>query len=284
MSDIRRKVVLVDDDKSCRDQGRAILKNSYEVFAVPSAYKLFELLEMVTPDLILLDIHMPIVDGFLTIKRVKKDPRFAGIPVIFLTATSDKESVVKGSSLGAAGFVTKPFSAADLISRINDCLTPGSKVGSAKGESAVGDVVVLYDESVGEGPAESAVTEKPVVLAIDDAPDVLKTIHAMLRDLYKVFTLPKPEKLQEFLHKTVPDVFLIDYHMPTVTGFEIIPIIRSFPEHEKTPIILLTSAGTFENISAAVALGACDFIVKPFEKPTLRRKVAKHSKYYDKFK
>ena len=256
MGNIRRKIMLVDDDVSSRKQGRAVLKDLYEVYPLPSAHKMFELLEQFLPDLILLDIQMPVVDGFKTIERLKNDRRFAHIPVFFLTAANDKESVIRGGGLGAAGFVTKPFSAGDLYNRIENCLNASTAGETIKSEQPSG--------------------EKPVILAIDDAPDVLKSVHAMLRDRYKVYTLPKPEKLKEFLQKTTPDLFLLDFQMPALCGFDLIPIIRGFPEHKDTPIIFLTSEGTIDNLTVAVSLGACDFIVKPFESEVIKEKIAKH--------
>jgi len=256
MDNIRRKIMLVDDDQSCRQQGRVILKDLYEVYPLPSANKLFELLEKITPELILLDIMMPGIDGFEALKRLKGDERYAKIPVIFLTATKDKENVVKGVALGAAGFITKPFKAADLAMYIDKCINPAS------GEHA--------------SPADKEVRDdRPVVLAIDDAPDILKAVHSMLRDEYKVYTLPKPEKLKDFLSKTTPDLFLLDYQMPGISGFDLIPVIREFSEHKDTPIIFLTSEGTVERLTVAVDLGVSDFIVKPFDVDVLRSKVAK---------
>jgi DNA-binding response OmpR family regulator len=98
----------------------------------------------------------------------------------------------------------------------------------------------------------------------------------MLRDKYKVYTLPKPEKLQDLLLNTTPDLFLLDYNMPTISGFDVIPVIRGNPAHQDTPIIFLTSAGTIDHLTVAVDLGVCDFIVKPFDMDVLREKVAKH--------
>jgi len=69
---------------------------------------------------------------------------------------------------------------------------------------------------------------------------------------------------------------LLDYKMPDLNGFELVPIIRSFEEHKDTPIIFLTSMGTTEHVSAAAMLGASDFLVKPFEPYTLQDKIAKH--------
>ena len=257
MDDVRRKIMLVDDDQSCRQQGRAILKDLYEVYPLPSANKLFDLLEKFIPDLILMDIKMPGIDGFEALKRLKGDARFAKIPVIFLTATKDKQHVIKGGTLGAAGFITKPFEAADLTGHIDKCFNPSS-----------GEDVLPADEEVKDS--------KPVILVVDDAPDILKTVHTMLKDKYKVYTLPKPEKIEDFLWKTTPDLFLLDYQMPEISGFDLIPVIREYPEHKDTPIIFLTSEGTVEHLTVAVDLGVCDFIVKPFEMNVLRKKIAKN--------
>ena len=114
------------------------------------------------------------------------------------------------------------------------------------------------------------------VLVIDDSPIILKSISSVLSDTYKVFVLPKPTKIKDVLQKLTPELFLLDYKMPELSGFELVPIIRSFEEHKETPIIFLTSADTIENVSAALALGACDFIVKPFKPDILREKIARH--------
>ncbi|MCL2162250.1 MAG: response regulator [Betaproteobacteria bacterium] len=115
-----------------------------------------------------------------------------------------------------------------------------------------------------------------LILAVDDSPVILKTVSSVLDAEYKVFTLAKPSKLKEVLQKLTPELFLLDYKMPELTGFELIPIIRGFEEHKETPIIFLTSIGTIDNVSAALALGACDFIVKPFNPCILREKIKKH--------
>ena len=115
-----------------------------------------------------------------------------------------------------------------------------------------------------------------VVLTVDDSPAILEAVSAVLSNEYKVFKLPKPTMLENVLKQVTPDLFLLDYQMPELNGFDLIPIIRGFEEHKDTPIIFLTSEGTVDNITAAVGLGACDFIVKPFVPDQLREKIAKH--------
>ncbi|MCL1812290.1 MAG: response regulator [Treponema sp.] len=118
-------------------------------------------------------------------------------------------------------------------------------------------------------------TRKLRILAVDDSPVILTTVSSVLSD-YKVYGMQKPAMLKGFLDQITPDLFLLDYEMPEINGFELIPIVRSFDEHKETPIIFLTSMGTLEHVSAAHALGACDFMVKPFQGDNLREKVAKH--------
>ncbi|MDR0858253.1 MAG: response regulator [Oscillospiraceae bacterium] len=113
-----RTVAIVDDNISTLKIGRSILADTYGTFTLPSAEKMFELLERVTPDLILLDIEMPDLDGYEAIKRLKASPRTSEIPVIFLTARNGSQSELSGLELGAVDYITKPFSPALLLKRI----------------------------------------------------------------------------------------------------------------------------------------------------------------------
>jgi putative two-component system response regulator len=123
----RRKIMLVDDNMANLAIGKAMLKEAYEVFAIPSAEKLFKILEHVAPDLILLDILMPEMDGYETIRRLKADVVTAEIPVIFLTSQNDEGSELEGLGLGAIDYVTKPFSAPLLLKRIENHLLIASQ-------------------------------------------------------------------------------------------------------------------------------------------------------------
>jgi putative two-component system response regulator len=119
---------------------------------------------------------------------------------------------------------------------------------------------------------------KPLILAVDDSPDILTAISSILSNEYRVFKLPKPTMIAEVLQQVKPDLFLLDYQMPELNGFDLIPIIRSYEAHKETPIVFLTSEGTLDHVTAAVGLGACDFMVKPFDRKILREKIAKNLK------
>ncbi|MCL2768198.1 MAG: response regulator, partial [Synergistaceae bacterium] len=117
---------------------------------------------------------------------------------------------------------------------------------------------------------------KPIILAVDDSPVILNTLSSILSDEYKVYTISKPTELEKVLKNLNPDLFLLDYMMPEINGFDLIPVIKSFKRHISTPIIFLTSEGQFDTVITALALGASDFIVKPFKPDALREKIMKH--------
>ena len=145
----------------------------------------------------------------------------------------------------------------------------------SKKPDALSDTAISLKEFIKRLDEEEA-NRKPAILAVDDSIVMLQTISSVLSDEYKVLTLPKPLELEKVLRKFTPDLFLLDYNMPEINGFELIPIIRNMKEHQDTPIILLTSAGTIDNVTAALALGVCDFAIKPFNPDILRQKIAKH--------
>jgi putative two-component system response regulator len=113
-----KTVFVVDDSDTNLSIAEQALEEDYRVMTLPSAFKMFSLLEKVKPDLILLDIEMPEIHGFDALKRLKETKAYADIPVIFLTSLTDAEVEAKGFEIGAIDFITKPFSAPVLRNRI----------------------------------------------------------------------------------------------------------------------------------------------------------------------
>jgi len=112
-------VIIVDDDMTNLTWARNALFGAFDVFTVPSGEKLFALLKKITPSLILLDIDMPVMNGFEVMRILKRNKNTAHIPVIFLTSTIDYETEVKGLNLGAVDYIAKPSSRELLIKRVD---------------------------------------------------------------------------------------------------------------------------------------------------------------------
>ncbi|MDR1490063.1 MAG: response regulator [Desulfovibrio sp.] len=115
----RRTIVITDDDPIILKLTRNTLMDTYDVFTVPDAHKLFQLLEKCLPDLILLDVLMPGMSGYDAITFLKQNERTRDIPVIFLTSRSDTDSEIAGLNLGAVDYLSKPFSPFLLLKRVD---------------------------------------------------------------------------------------------------------------------------------------------------------------------
>ncbi|MCL2218888.1 MAG: response regulator [Chitinispirillia bacterium] len=113
-----KTIFIVDDNTTNQMTAKTALDGVYRTFALPSAAKMFSLAEKITPDLILLDVEMPEMDGFEAISILKSDAKLRFIPVIFLTAKHDAAAEIRGFEMGALDFIYKPFSPPVLIKRL----------------------------------------------------------------------------------------------------------------------------------------------------------------------
>jgi CheY-like chemotaxis protein len=119
----QKKIIVVDDNVESLTTIKNTLKELYEVYPSPSAAKMFELLEHIMPDLILLDVEMPIVNGYEAARQLKENNKFQDIPIIFLTNMNDAKSEMNGLNLGAVDYIHKPFLAPLLLRRIKTHLS-----------------------------------------------------------------------------------------------------------------------------------------------------------------
>jgi putative two-component system response regulator len=115
---VMKKIFVVDDNLTNLLKAKNTLKDRYEVLTMSSAMKMFALLEKITPDLIMLDIKMPEMDGFEALACLKSNSSYSDIPIIFLTSNTDAAIEARGFELGVIDFITKPFSPPVLINRI----------------------------------------------------------------------------------------------------------------------------------------------------------------------
>ena len=115
------KVAVVDDDPEMVKAIRMMLKLAgAEVLEAISGVTGYLLVKREHPDAVLLDIMMPDIDGFEVCRKLKLNPATKDIPVIFVTARSGQEHIERGLSLGAQGYITKPFGPDDLIDKISE--------------------------------------------------------------------------------------------------------------------------------------------------------------------
>ncbi len=116
----RAKILIVDDEKFNIDVLVGLLKSHYRTIAAKNGEQALLLLEKPPlPDLILLDIMMPDMDGYEVCRRIQSNEKTSNIPVIFLTAKNTGEDIIQGFKMGAVDYVTKPFRPQELTARVN---------------------------------------------------------------------------------------------------------------------------------------------------------------------
>ncbi|MFC2155651.1 response regulator [Acidobacteriota bacterium] len=119
IKDNDKPLVLIVDDvpKNLQVLGNILRKKDYNIAAATSGKQALDMVEKILPDLILLDIMMPDIDGFQVCEKLKASKRSKDVPVIFLTAKTGTEDIVKGFEVGAVDYLTKPFNSAELLAR-----------------------------------------------------------------------------------------------------------------------------------------------------------------------
>lgn len=118
-----KKILIVEDEESLLKLEKIFLSSrGYEVVGVADGPSALTALEKERPDLILLDIMLPQMDGFEVCKRIKENPQTASIPIIMLTAKKSSEDMAKGKEVGADNYITKPFKSANVIETIQSYL------------------------------------------------------------------------------------------------------------------------------------------------------------------
>jgi DNA-binding response OmpR family regulator len=118
-----KKILIVDDEPNIvMSLEYTFKKNNFEVFIARDGQEALDILNNQLPDIIILDVMMPMVDGFATLEQIKKDERLQHCKVIFLSAKNKERDIEKGISLGANLYVVKPFSLKKLVEQVQNLI------------------------------------------------------------------------------------------------------------------------------------------------------------------
>lgn len=118
-----KKILIVDDEPNIvMSLEYTFKKNNFEVFIARDGQEALDILKTQFPDVIILDIMMPLVDGFETMEQIKKNEELNHCKVIFLSAKNKESDIEKGMALGADAYLTKPFSLKKVVEQVNELL------------------------------------------------------------------------------------------------------------------------------------------------------------------
>lgn len=118
-----KRILIVDDEPNIvMSLEYTFKKNNFEVFIARDGQEALDILKDQLPDIIILDVMMPMVDGYSTLEQIKKDERLDNCKVVFLSAKNKENDIEKGLSLGANLYITKPFSVKKLVEKVHELL------------------------------------------------------------------------------------------------------------------------------------------------------------------
>ena len=261
MPDERPRILIVDDVHENLHALMQILHDEYAIIAATRGEKALELAQREPhPDLILLDVKMPGMDGYSVLARLKAESATSAIPVIFVTALAANQTESQALNLGVADYITKPVDPNLLRLRVRTQLE-----------------LQRYRQQPRLAGAESDAPHRPAsVLVVDDQPETIQELLEVLKEEYHVQVANSGREALQRLEETPPDLVLLDIVMPEMDGYEVCRRLKATPQGERIPVIFITGMDATRDKLKGFEVGAADYIIKPFDIDEVRARVRNH--------
>ena len=260
MENNKPKIVIIEDEEILTDVLSKKLENEgYNVVTAPNGVIGMEVIQADRPDLILLDIVMPKMNGYEVLSKLNEIFGKEGMPpVIIISNSGQPVEIDKARDLGAKDFIIKAqFTPEEVLEKVDKFL------GTEKKETVVEDSDA--DNEVEEDKAASGQPPEARILIVEDDQflrDLLKT--KLEKENFEVTTAIDGPGGLEKIKNVQPDIMLLDIILPGIDGFEVLKRVRTDSDVKlaKTPIILLSNLGQEADIEKGKALGADNYLIK----------------------
>lgn len=281
------KILIVDDDPVNVKLIKGILaRGGYKLFVAASGEQALEIVKEHQPDLILLDIMMPGIDGYEVTRQVRANPESDQIPIILVTALDSDTDKIKGKDAGAEEFLTKPVNPMEVETRVISML----KLKRYRDQLDIrsqsqGHVVDLSPKDESQDPKENTTGQ---ILVVEDNVKDRKLLLNDLGELAQHVTVAVDGR--QALEKLTEDSFdlaIVDVLLPEIDGFQICKHVKTNDEIKDTQMLLVSCLSDTENKIRAVEIGTDDYLIKPYNAQELQvrvRALLKKKQYLDKLK
>lgn len=254
---MKPKILTVDDSKTIRlIVGKAFKPFDCDVFEAANGVEGLAVAARERPDLIILDLTMPIMDGVEMLSKLKSNPELKSMPVIMLTAEAGRENVVKIAKLGVRDYLVKPFREEVLVERVGrviDLKPKGDKLARVK---RFDDVLHL--------------------LLVDDKPAILEQLHAGLSDTtWKIDGRTQTGEAVDYCTQNSPDAILLSLSLPDNAGFTLFQMFRASAKMKNVPIFGLCVKTAIEDQARANQACFTGIVTKPIDFEDLKGKIAR---------
>ncbi|WP_018608974.1 EAL domain-containing protein [Uliginosibacterium gangwonense] len=263
LNDKRARILIVDDVHENLHALMGMLRDDFSLYAATSGEKALELAHrQPQPDLILLDIKMPGMDGYSVLSALKLGPTTTNIPVIFVTALADATDEARGLALGVADYITKPVNPNLLKTRIHNQLEL----------KRFRQNPISFNIAAHADPAHP-----PTLLVVDDIPENIHELLEVLKDDYRIMVARTGAQALDAIQGAIsPDLILLDIVMPRMDGYEVCKRIKATPMGNRIPIIFVTVINATSEKVKGFDVGAADYITKPFDIDEVRARIRTH--------
>jgi two-component system cell cycle response regulator len=254
---MRYKILTVDDSKTVRIIVRKAFKAyDCEILEAGNGVEGLAIAAKSSPDLILLDVTMPVMDGVEMLTKLKSDPALKGIPVMMLTAEGGRDNVLKIAKIGVRDYLVKPFKEDVLLEK-------------------AGRVIDL--KPLGDAPAKAKSIFDPAdVLIVEDKPVIIQQIQEGLKHTpWKIHGVATQGEAIDFCTRTPPDLMLISLSLPEESAFTLFRLIRTNVKTKYTPVFALVVKTETGQQQQAQTVGFSAIITKPIDLSELETKMAK---------
>ena len=256
------RLLLVDDDPSAIQVMSRMLAQFRDQRFATSGEVALRLARESTPDLILMDIEMPGMTGLDVFEELKADPILARVPVIFATSHDSTALQLVALRKGAADFVTKPLVASQLTARVRAHLRAKLLIENLKRDGAVREPSGTPTNPLG-----------PRILIVDDDTASIHILRHTLAAMGDLHFAKSGEEALNLARRIVPDLILLDAHMPGIDGFDVCRSLKAEAKYQHVPIAFVTRFSDPRYEMRALDLGAADFIAKPYTGAILQARV-----------
>jgi len=278
------RVLVVDDILSNVKLLEA--KLSAEYFEVVTAFNGLEALARVEehePDIVLLDVMMPGMDGFEVCRRIKQNPKTAHVPVVMVTALDQPSDRVAGLDAGADDFLTKPVDDAALFARVRSLVRLKMMTDELRLREATGQNMGLID------PADTLIDASPTgrILLIEDRPESVAWFNSALTPANEVLSADTFEEALVLVRGGDFDLIVVSLGLRGFDGLRLCSQLRSLPEGRNVPILVLVSDGDRRKLTQALEMGVNDYLTRPVDKNELIARVRtqlRKKRYADKLR
>lgn len=257
------RLLLVDDDATTLRALSRILSAYGDQRLATSGAQALHLARAEPPDLMLIDMEMPGMSGTQLCALLKSDPMLADVPVLFVTSDDTQETRVEALQLGAADFVIKPFLSEQLQARVAAILRNAERLKQSKQEVAQASPAAA--SLLHSGPFR--------LMAVDDDEGAIEMLRHTLSGVGEVRAVQQGRDAMDMARSWQPDLVLIDALMSGMDGFELCSRLQADPQLRQVPIVFVTRLANFQYEAKALALGATDFVIKPYSPPILKARV-----------